>query len=599
MENDNKIKLNIHMFIFLNIITITIFNDIIIYLTNLTYNYSLIISSILVFILYKFVYKKSITIEKNFDKNDIIPILFICALSIFKLLTIDDFIDTLTYHLYNQLNPFIDKINFDLLPSSTFFFPLGDRMNYIFVNFLGIRFGTILSCYVIVILYYQFKNILHILIPNLSTKMRLFYMFLIATSNSVTIYIGSFFIDSFSSILLFELVYIFIQNINLLKNKKYLYLCSFLLGCLIGIKITNLFLGITIILLLLIRNIKENGLNDFKYIKFYDFLLLIFIAILPFIIYMINNYIQTGNPIFPLGNNIFNSKYYKNISATDSRLGPKNLLEFFFWPILICFDMKKGNDIHSIVENVWGLGYIFTIYSLFTYKKRNSKFNWFSILVIILTFVWIKFILGYVRYGLVLSYCFHIIILYYFDKEILNIKNSFNEISTNFFTVFKSFAKLILIYILIITFILVNLAYFSYYFNVIKKYNIQSNISPLSIITAPYDIDGVWLCSRYNNYYTDILREKSDPMYNLDIITPLDPMCNLPSGYSDYSQKLFKEKTKNKSLYMAIPFNNSINMVKLLEINNLKVIETIGIYKNNKYFNPYNFALIIKVKFNN
>lgn len=301
-----KINLNIHMFIFLNLITVTIFNDIIIYLSNIEYNYSLLLSTILVCIISFFISRKNIQIQKDIDTSDIIPLVAIVLLSILKLLTIDDFIDTLTYHLYNQFHPFIDKINFDFLPSSTFFFPLGDRLNYIFVNFLGIRYGTILSCYVAVILYYQFKNILKILIPELNTKLRTFYFLLILTSNSVAIYIGTYFIDSFSSILLFELIYIFIQNINLFKNKKYLYLSMFLLGILIGIKITNLYLGIIIIALLLIRNIKEDGLKQIKNIHLHDYIFLIFVTFLPFVIYTINNYIQTGNPIFPLMNNIFN-----------------------------------------------------------------------------------------------------------------------------------------------------------------------------------------------------------------------------------------------------------------------------------------------------
>ena len=217
------------------------------------------------------------------------------------------------------MHPFIDKVNFDFLPSSSFFFPLADRLNYIFVNFLGIRFGTILSCYVAIILYYQFKNILKILVPDLKVKMRTFYVLLILFSVSVAIYIGSFFTDNFSSILLFELVYIFVQNINLLKNKKYLYLSTFIMGALVGIKLTNLFLGVTIITLLLIRNIKENGFKELKNIRIYDYFLLVVTAISPFIIYLLNNYIQTGNPVFPFVNNIFNSVYYKNITGADTR----------------------------------------------------------------------------------------------------------------------------------------------------------------------------------------------------------------------------------------------------------------------------------------
>lgn len=594
-----KINLNIHMFIFLNLITITIFNDIIIYLSNIEYNYSLLLSTILVCIISFFISRKNIQIQKDIDTSDIIPLVAIVLLSILKLLTIDDFIDTLTYHLYNQIHPFIDKINFDFLPSSTFFFPLGDRLNYIFVNFLGIRYGTILSCYVAVILYYQFKNILKILIPELNTNLRTFYFLLILTSNSVAIYIGSYFIDSFSSILLFELIYIFIQNINLFKDKKYLYLSMFLLGILIGIKITNLYLGIIIIVLLLIRNIKEDGLKQIKNIHLYDYIFLIFVTFLPFVIYTINNYIQTGNPIFPLMNNIFNSIYYKNISGADSRLGPTNFLEFIFWPIYICINMLRGNDIHGVIESTWGIGYIFIIYNLCTYKKQNKDFNWFSVLVIILTFIWIKFILGYVRYGLIISYCFYITTIYYLTKEFSNIKNFFSHEIRSIFKLVIVDLKIVVMIILFLLYISSTLAYFSYYYKVVTSCNINLDNENSIELSTPYDIDGIWLSTRYNNYYTDLIRDENDPMYNLDIITPLDPMCKVESGYSEYAQNLFKEKIQNKSLYMTIPFNYSKFILKLLEINNMEIVQTIGSYKDSNYLNPYNSVLVVQVDFKN
>lgn len=593
-----KINLNIHMFIFLNLIAITAFNDILIFLTNMEYNLSLLISVFFVGILSFIISKKNIQIQKDVDKSDIIPIIAIILLSILKLLTIDDSIDTLTYHLYNQIHPFIDKINFDFLPSSTFFLPLGDRINYIFVNFLGIRFGSILSGYLVIILYYQFKNILKILVPNLSNILHTICFLLILLSNSVAIYIGSYFIDNISSILLFELIYIFAQNINLLKNKKYLYLCMFILGSLVGIKITNLYLGVIIIALLLLKNIKEDSLKQIKNLRFYDYILLIGITVFPFIVYIINNYIQTGNPIFPLLNNIFNSIYYKDITGADSRLGPKNILEFIFWPIFICFNMVRGNDIHGVIECTWGLGYILTIYTLCTSKKQNKDFNWFSILNIILTVVWIKFISGYVRYGLVISYCFYITTIYYLDKEFSNIKKLFSKENNSIIQTIILDFKIVVMIILFLLYICTTIVYFIYYYNVVTNFNIKSDYEVGTNISTTYDIDGVWLSTRYNNYYTDLIRQKDDPMYNLDIITPIDPMCKLETSYSEYSQELFKEKLKNKSLYMAVPLNYGKFINELLEINNMNVLQTIGIYKNNKYLNPYNYVLIVQVEFN-
>ena len=86
-------------------------------------------------------------------------------------------------------------------------------------------------------------------------------------------------------------------------------------------------------------------------------------------------------------------------------------------------------------------------------------------------------------------------------------------------------------------------------------------------------------------------------MYNLDIITPLDPMCKSETGYSEYAQELFREKIQNRSLYMAAPLNYGQYIKDLLKINNMEIVKTIGIYKDNKYLNPYNCIFIIQVDF--
>ena len=307
MDTKPKIKLNVHMYIFLNIILITILTDFLCYFTNWEY-YICLFSSTIITLFFNIITKNKIfNIKSDFDKYDILPIIIICLLSIFKLARLDDFIDAITYHLTGQKNPFIDNINNNFLPSSAFFFPLGDRMNYIFVHFLGNRFGLFLTYYALIIVYYQLKNVLNILIPNLSTFKRILFPTILIASNSVIIYAGSYFIDNFSAILLFELIYIFLQNINLLENKKYLYISTFILGCSVGIKLSNMFLALPIIIFLLIKNIKQSGFKTLKNIKTYDYIFLILTAILPFAVYLLKGYVQTGNPFFPLLNNIFHS----------------------------------------------------------------------------------------------------------------------------------------------------------------------------------------------------------------------------------------------------------------------------------------------------
>ena len=188
MNTENKINLNLHMYIFLNIILTTILTDILCYFTTISYTITLFVCFFFVIFLNIISKNKFFNIKSDFDKYDILPLIIICLLSIFKLSRIDEFIDTITYHLTNPKNIFSDNINTNFLPSSAFFFPLGDRMNYIFVHFLGKRFGTLLTCYAMIIVYYQMKNVLNIIIPSLSKFKKILFLITFIASNTIIIY---------------------------------------------------------------------------------------------------------------------------------------------------------------------------------------------------------------------------------------------------------------------------------------------------------------------------------------------------------------------------------------------------------------------------
>ncbi len=360
MYSNKKISLNLHIFVFIIIATIAIINDNIIYFTTLNYEISLLISFAIVVILNVFLLrKKHLEINTEFNKFDLIALIPYCIIYFLIIVHIDDFIDTISYHLYNQKNPFIDRINFDLLPSSSFFFPLGDRMNYIFVRFLGYRYGNILSLYASIIIFYQIKRFISFIIPEMKEKIKIIISSLIIFTFSVNLCIGEYSVDIFSTVILLELLYIAIKNVNIFKDKNHLYLSVFLAGIATGIKISNILFVIPIGFFMLIKSFKE-----YKNLKFYNLIFAIILFFIPFAMYMINSYIQTQNPIFPFYNYIFKSNYYEMVSAKDLRLGAKNFLEIILWPLIITIKPLRGDDIRGIVDPIWGVRiYYFNILS--------------------------------------------------------------------------------------------------------------------------------------------------------------------------------------------------------------------------------------------
>ena len=197
----------------------------------------------------------------------------------------------------------------------------------------------------------------------------------------------TYYIDNFSLILLLEMIYIFIKNINIFENKGYMYYIFLLLGVSTGIKLPNFIVGVVILLAIIINSsIKDKKVilkENIKKIKIKDFIFGIILVSFPFIIYCIDNYIQTGSPIFPYYNKVFKSQYFGDLNWSDNDFGIPNLLYSLIWPVYIYFNPIKGNEF-NYVALIWGAGYIVTVlYFIFNIRKRNDLWK-LSILGILL-----------------------------------------------------------------------------------------------------------------------------------------------------------------------------------------------------------------------
>ncbi len=165
-----------------------------------------------------------------------------------------------------------------------------------------------------------------------------------------------------------------------------------------------------------------------------------------------------------------------------------------------------------------------------------------AILSILTTIIWIIFASGYVRYGMFIAIVYFIIEAYFINKiiqEFIKEKNNYN--------ILQLFLKFIVIFIILIQIIISIGDGIAYMYGKIK-FSISdfSAIIEKDTISGTYDIDGVWIASRYNIACIDLIRSKDDPMYNADLIIKQDPMMNVESSFSDYSKELFYEKIKRK-----------------------------------------------------
>ena len=490
-------KNNVHFWNILMVAIIAVLVDYTVYITGCKHKIATIIISILVFSIYiVLLKKKKIKLSKDFEILDLIFITIIIGTAIIEIPKPDFSYDVRNYHIYLQENIKTDKINFDFFTANAiqgFLFPLGDRMYYLFRTFLGYRLGTILSYYTIIVIYYQTKGIFkhffgeHKLIPICAI--------LCFASSILRQWMGTYYIDSLSVVFLLEIISQVLKG-KVLKDRKNLFMVALTAGIAIGIKVTNLLLLIPIGIYVIVRERK-----NFNKTKILDIFLGIIIFCIPFLLYIIDNIIQTGSALFPYYNNLFKSQYFGNYSWKDHRFGIPSIVHAIIWPIYTSSIKLGYGDNWIVADYIWAIGYIVNIIStIYCIVKKKMKSELFSINIISLslTCIWIIGLEGYMRYALIIPVMYSVIIGYI-------ILNKTKNIRFNIAPFIETLGVLIVMMIMTIKII-----------PEIDSFMIENISRMFKDKEKTIQIDGVWGVANDNSALTELVREEGTPIYNLE-----------------------------------------------------------------------------------
>ena len=588
-------KVNLSFFILLILFTQVIFTDTIIYFTKLNYIIANIIAlginAILVSILIK---KKIIKVENNFSKWDLIFFAIILLIIIATIAFPDTFWDSYSYHIYLQENPFADKINNDFFPGRTltsFVFPIADRMFYMFRALFGFRFGTIGSYLLLIVMYYSCKKILKLLINKKDIKERYISVLSILPLSVFIILqqLGTYYIDNFSVVLLLEFVYILLAERNeIFKNKKCLYYLTFIIGITICVKVTNAIYVLIPFMCLLVKNFK-----DIKLLKWYDYIFVILIAIIPILPYLVDNIIQTGSPVFPYYNTIFKSEYFKEANWLDDRYGPTDFFQLLIWPIYITIFPNKAYEFGQ-TDLTFMLGYIATIIYLICtaykkIKKKESLSKDMILLCIILLyfyFVWAKFIIGYTRYAGIIAVLSSILLI----KLLLD----FIEKKKVLLTFISSGVIMISVLLGLYQYLYYGAIYRYYYImqgNHDENIKLKDNYSRLfrDYENEKYDIDGVWGVI-YDDSAVPTLMNVDDKLVHLE--------HGFKTGETEKSEKLYWDNVLNNDIYVPLYSFKFDGKLQYLDICKFEITEIAAILKNTTFLEKGDIIVIVKVKYN-
>ena len=501
--------------------------------------------------------------------------------------------DTLSYHIYLQENPFMDKINYDFFAGravNSFLYPLADRVNFLFRNILGYRLGTIGSYYILIVIFYQIKKFLREMTKNVSEKLISIFSIFPLTMSIIIGWCGTYYIDNYSLCFLLEIFYIAFFEKDILKEKIKLYIFSLIIGISITLKISNIALLIPLAIYFILKNIKE-----LKNLKLRDYIISVLLLVFPLLIYSIYNLIQTGNPIFPYYNGVFKSEYFTCDNWKDTNFGYTNIIELLLWPIVATLNGKRAYD-SRLIDIMWGIGFVI-ILLIETVKTKRKQFDklFEMILVLVLTYIlWSKVLLGYVRYATILLTLSNIIILVIILERISN-KNIKIILKTDKLTI-------ILLAILLIS------SVYSISLNVLIKYdniynflckftdfesrNEYSYIENFKKIftdrcSEKITIDGAWGAIRDDCLMPTLLR-KDVPIYNLE-----DWVAT-----TNKAREIQLSKIKSNKIYVPISYELLESKIEYLNANGYKIVyEDIQILNNIDFLNSGEELYIVRVEY--
>lgn len=258
----------------------------------------------------------------------------------------DNSYDVNNYHLYFQEYFGRDFVNYDFFPMracNAHYFILGDRMLWFFRNIFGYRIGTFLNTLIIILSYFQLKDI--IVQCNTGTNEKiikgasiivLFGLF----SDHVLWNINVYYIDFLAFPFMIEALRIAV--IEKEGSNKNLLWVSLMAGCAISIKMSNVVIFAFFAIIYIVRFGRSISVKPF--------VAGVLIVLATCGIYMYISWVITGNPVFPFANSVFESEYFSLVnspndySAFNVRFGPKTLLQHLIWPVYIILHPEMSDD---------------------------------------------------------------------------------------------------------------------------------------------------------------------------------------------------------------------------------------------------------------
>lgn len=357
-----------------------------------------------------------------------LPILY---LNFTRIMFPDATYDIGAYHLYLQeLNRYENLKNFNMVGGGgggTYFFTLSYKMFGAARHLLGFRVGVLFNTFLLFISYISLYDFLKLIskfylgkLKISSALLALSSLFIIYATNTLFV-LNSYVVDLLGIPLLLELLFIIcFKKLNEQNNWSVILFFLSLVSLLIAYKLTYLPYIFVLSICFIIHN--------YSYlIKIKTLLLFCIIPLIFPSIYLLYNYTETLNPIFPFYNKLFKSSLYPLINFKDERWGPHNISEMFYYNIICAVDKTRNNEWNIFSVRLLAeyflivASVVYLIYNKFRFKNTFIRLIISVSAIALLMNYMLLLTTGYYRYGIIIEMMFGLCIilwlLFFFQKK--------------------------------------------------------------------------------------------------------------------------------------------------------------------------------------
>lgn len=342
---------------------------------------------------------------------------FLSALFLKRLPFPDMSFDTMNYHYfagflaYSEIMWGSPSANFIPLGMHSFN-PSFSLMNYVLSLSLGYRLGTVISLLgAIAAGFLAMKIAFRFMRPSFLNSL-LLVPFLVV--NESIFQIGTYFTDNLFAVVGISATLILLKLFDT-NSRSQTWLLMALLGLFLGVqfwKPTNAILIIPQIFVALL-SLRSAWLVGERVLAKSFVLATVPIASLSGFSYPLYMLLETGNPVFPYFNSLFESPYYPEASW-GFNFGPRNTFEAIFYPIVSSFNPNLLGEVKDLFPDIkLNILFFLALSLLVIYRIGRVKITFRLKILIGLTFssyaLW-ALMFGYSRYAIGLELLFGVLV---------------------------------------------------------------------------------------------------------------------------------------------------------------------------------------------